>query len=103
LPEYVNQKVFEWACNEVNKKKKLDTRKTKLIKIKEDLCVQCIHIGSYDEEAKTLKLIEEFIGKNSLINDINETRRHHEIYLSDTRKTEPEKLKTILRIPVKIK
>jgi len=73
------------------------------LKANEGLCVQCMHIGSYDEEPKTLKLIEGFIEENNLMNDINEKRRHHEIYLSDPRKTKIEKLKTVLRIPVKKK
>ena len=101
LPEYVDEKVFEWACQEASKKKKIDTTKAKLLKIKEGLCVQCLHIGSFDDESKTLKQINEFIQQNGLQNDINETRRHHEIYLSDPRKTEMSKLKTVLRIPVK--
>jgi hypothetical protein len=101
LREYVDEKVFEWACVEASKKKKLDTTKVKFLKIKEGLCVQCLHIGSYDDEPKTLKQINEFIEKNGLQSDINGTRRHHEIYLSDPRKTELSNLKTILRIPVK--
>ena len=101
LPEFVDEKVFEWACKEASKKKKIDTSKAKLLKIKEGLCVQCLHIGSYDDEPKTLKLINDFIEYNGLQSDITETRRHHEIYLSDPRKTEASKLKTILRIPVK--
>ncbi|MDR2192042.1 MAG: GyrI-like domain-containing protein, partial [Endomicrobium sp.] len=73
-------------------------------KIKEGLCVQCMHIGSFDEEAKTVKLIEKYIEENGLINDlVNEKRKHHEIYLSDPRKTEKSKMKTILRIPVRKK
>ena len=101
LPEFVDEKVFEWACNEAAKKKKIDTKKAKYLKIKEGLCVQCLHIGSYDDEPKTLKLMNDFIAENGLQSDINETRRHHEIYLSDPRKTEISKLKTVLRIPVK--
>jgi len=101
LPEFVNKKVFEWACKEVQSKKNLDTGNAKLIKIKEGLCVQCMHIGSYDDEPATLKLIDTFIEENNLLHDINETRRHHEIYLSDPRKTDVSKLKTVLRIPVK--
>ena len=103
LPEYVNIKVFEWACKEGNIKKNLDTGKAQFIKIKEGLCVQCMHIGSYDDEPKTLKLIDNFIEENGLINNISETRRHHEIYLSDPRKTDVSKMKTVLRIPVKKK
>ena len=101
LPEFVDEHVFEWACREVSKKKKINTTKAKLLKINEGLCVQCMHIGSYDDEPKTLKLIHEFIVANGLQSDINETRRHHEIYLSNPRKTETSKMKTVLRIPVK--
>jgi hypothetical protein len=101
LPEFVDEKVFEWACEEVSKKKKIDTTKAKLLKIREGLCVQCMHIGSYDDEPKTLKQMNEFIEKNGLQSDINETRRHHEIYLSDPRKTEISKMKTVLRLPVR--
>ena len=101
LPEFVDERVFEWACAEVSKKKKIDTTKAKLLKINEGLCVQCLHIGSYDDEPKTLKLMNDFIEKNGMQNDINETRRHHEIYLSDPKKTEVSRLKTVLRIPVR--
>jgi hypothetical protein len=101
LPEYVTEEVFQWACNEVKNKKKVETEKAKCIKINEGLCVQCMHIGSYDEEPKTIKLMEKYIEENNLIIDINEKRKHHEIYLSDPRKTENLKLKTVLRIPVR--
>ena len=103
LPEYVNKDVFKWACEEASKKKKINTEKAYLLKITEGLCVQCMHIGSYDNEPKTLALIDDYINKNNLVNDINDKRRHHEIYLSDPRKVEPSKLKTVLRIPVKKK
>ena len=101
LPEFVDEKVFKWACEEASKKKKIDTTNAKFLKIKEGLCVQCLHNGPYDDEPKTLKLMNDFIAENGLQNDINETRRNHEIYLSDPRKTEISKLKTVLRIPVK--
>jgi len=101
LPEFVDESVFAWACEEVAKKKKMDTTKAKFLKIKEGLCVQCLHIGPFDDEPRTLKQINDFIKENGIQSDINETRRHHEIYLSDPRKTEQSKLKTVLRIPVK--
>ncbi|MDR1956680.1 MAG: GyrI-like domain-containing protein [Treponema sp.] len=101
LPEFVNKKTFEWACNEVVKKKKINTEKAKYIKIKEGLCVQCMHIGPFDEEPRTVKLMEKYMEENNLINDINKERWHHEIYLSDFRKVESSKVKTILRIPFK--
>ena len=103
LPEYVNKDVFKWACEEASKKKKINTEKAYLLKLNEGLCVQCMHIGSYDNEPKTLALIDDFINKNNLLKDINDKRKHHEIYLSDPRKTDPAKMKTVLRIPVKKK
>jgi hypothetical protein len=101
LPEYVNKDVFKWACNEAGKKKKINTEKAYLFKLNEGLCVQCMHIGSYDNEPETLALIDDYINKNNLVNDINDKRRHHEIYLLTPLKTEVAKLKTVLRIPVK--
>ena len=103
LPEFVDESLFEWACEEVSKKKKIDTTKAKFLKINEGLSVQCLHIGAYDEEPKTLELMSDFIEANGLQSDLTEARRHHEIYLSDPRKTEVSKLKTVLRIPVKKK
>jgi hypothetical protein len=103
LPEFVTKEIFEWACDEAQKKKNIETKKAKYMKIREGLCVQCMHLGSYDDEPKTIKSIGDFIEANHLINDITKTRRHHEIYLSDPRKTEKSKLKTVLRIPVKKK
>jgi hypothetical protein len=101
LPEFVDESVFVWACEEVSKKKKIDTSKATFLKTTEGLSVQCLHIGVYDDEPKTLKLLNDFIEANGLQSDLTETRRHHEIYLSDPRKTEVSKLKTVLRIPVK--
>ena len=103
LPEYINKDVFQWACEEASKKKRINTEKAYLLKLNEGLCVQCMHIGLYDNEPKTLALIDDFINKNNLLKDINDKRRHHEIYLSDPRKADPAKMKTILRIPVKEK
>ena len=101
LPEYVTKDVFTWACEEAAKKKKINTEKAHLLKFAEGLCVQCMHIGPYDDEPKTLALMDDFIKKNNLKKDINSKRRHHEIYLSDPRKADPSKTKTVLRIPVK--
>jgi len=95
LPEFVDEQVFEWACEEASKKKKIDATNAKFLKIKEGLCVQCLHIGSYNDEPKTLKLLNDFMLENNLQSDINEIRRHHEIYLSDPRKTDVSNLKTV--------
>jgi len=100
LPEFVDKNIFKWACEEVLKKKNIETKNVSFLKLKEGLCVQCMHIGSYDDEQRTLTLIEAFVEENNLTNDISEKRRHHEIYLSDPRKTAIEKLRTVIRIPV---
>ena len=65
--------------------------------------MQCLHLGPYDDEPKTVEAMHEFAVKNGFVLDINETRYHHEIYLSDPRKAKPEKLKTVIRHPIKIK
>lgn len=100
-PVFVTQAVFEWACGEVRAKKGLDTRGASLSLYTEGLCVQCLHVGPYDEEPATLKKIEAFISENGLRKDVCAERPHHEIYLGDPRRCAPEALKTILRIPVK--
>ncbi len=106
-PEFVNSVLFEKAKKSVLKKKPgLDVSKARLERFEEGCCVQCMHIGPYDKEPATLEKIEHFININDLINDIgnltseNKVRRHHEIYLSDPRKTNPATMKTILRHPV---
>lgn len=105
-PEFVTQEVFEWACTEVKNKKGLDTSKVEFTELEEGLCVQMLHKGSYDEEPKTIEAIEEYIQTNQLKNDIGSklengmVRRHHEIYLSDPRKSKIENLRTVIRIPV---
>jgi hypothetical protein len=101
LPEFVDEQIFAWACDEVTNKKNINTEKAKYIKIQEGLCVHCMHFGSFDDEPKTVAIMEKFMEENNLTNDISTTRHHHEIYLSDPRKTEISQLKTILRIPVK--
>jgi hypothetical protein len=101
-PEFVTVGVFETAKTALAKKKpNLDTSKVRLEKITEGLCVQIMHIGSYDDEPATIAVMDRFAIENGYEVDINELRRHHEIYLSDPRKTAPEKLKTILRHPIR--
>ena len=101
LPDFVNEKDFEWAVKEATRKKKMDFLKVEFLEYEEGLCVQCMHIGSYDDEPKTVKLMEEYARGNGYLIDITDTRFHHEIYLSDPRKCEPDKLKTVIRHPIK--
>lgn len=106
-PDFVSQELFETAKKAVQKKKPgLDVSKARLERFEEGHCVQCMHIGPYDKEPVTLDKIEHFINLNQLNNAIgsltpdNKIRRHHEIYLSDPRKSNPETMKTILRHPI---
>ncbi len=101
LPDFVTKEDFDWAISEAENKKKTDFSKVEFITYNEGLCVQCMHIGSYDDEPETIKLMNEFTEKNGYALDINDERYHHEIYLSDARRVAPEKLKTVIRHPIK--
>ena len=101
LPELRTQKDFEWAVETATKKKKLDCSSAELMTIDEGLCVQIMHLGSFDDEPATIALIDEYLEKNGYVNDITKTRLHHEIYLSDARRVVPEKWKTVIRHPIK--
>lgn len=104
LPDFVTEQEFEWAREEASRKKKMDFSKAELLLVEEGHCVQCLHIGSYDEEPATIEKMRLYIAEQGYVFDHQSERMHHEIYLSDPRKCAPEKLKTIIRIPiVKIK
>ncbi|GAB1432263.1 GyrI-like domain-containing protein [Spirochaetota bacterium] len=101
-PEFVTKSIFNAACDIVKKKKPLlDLSNARLVSFTEGLCVQCMHVGSFDEEPASIKKMDAFIQEQGFVNDLSETRRHHEIYLSDPRKIDESKMKTVLRIPVK--
>ena len=100
-PEFVTQDVFESTKQALNKKKPwIDLSLARLESFTEGLCAQITHIGCYDDEPTTISVLERFIIENSYVNDVSENRNHHEIYLSDPRKTVPEKLKTVIRHPI---
>ena len=101
LPDFVTKADFDWAIEEATRKKKMDFSKVEFLEIEEGLCVQCMHSGSYDDEPASIAAMDKFIADNGYENDISDTRRHHEIYLSDARKVAPEKLKTVIRHPIK--
>ena len=101
LPDFVTQKDFDWAKETVAAKKGLDCSRAELFTLEEGECVQIMHTGSYDDEPATIKLMDDFVLVNGYAPDFSATRLHHEIYLSDPRKTAPEKLKTVIRHPVK--
>ena len=101
LPDFVTKADFDWAANEATRKKKTDFSKVEFLTYQEGLCVQCMHIGSYDNEPATVELMDSYAQENGYVTDISATRYHHEIYLSDARKVAPEKLKTVIRHPIK--
>ena len=103
MPDFVTKEVFEWAIEEMTRKKKEDFSKVEFFTCDEGLCVQCMHIGPYDDEPITVEAMHEYMIKQGYELDITDKRFHHEIYISDVRKISPEKLKTVLRHPIKKK
>lgn len=101
VPEFVTEAEFEWAVAEAAQKKKTDFSKVEFLSFTEGLCVQCMHIGPYDDEPATVSQMDEYAKAQGYELDFTDERRHHEIYLSDARRCAPEKLKTVIRHPVK--
>ena len=101
LPDFVTKENFDWAKEEATQKKKTDFSKVEYLTYDEGICVQCMHVGPFDEEPRTVELMHRYIKTNGYELDITDRRRHHEIYLSDARRTSPEKLKTVIRHPVR--
>lgn len=101
LPDFVTKSDFDWAVDEVGNKKNIDCSKAEFFTYDEGLCVQCMHIGSYDDEPATVELMNEFMTKEGYSADLSDKRLHHEIYLSDARRVDPEKMKTVIRHPIK--
>ena len=102
LPDFVTREVFDWAVQEATKKKKIDCSIAEYLQVDEGLCVQCLHVGSYDDEPATVEAMDAFARERGYVIDLSQDRRHHEVYLSDARKVAPEKLKTIIRHPIKL-
>ena len=103
MPDFVTKEVFEWAIEETTRKKKEDFSKVEFFTYDEGLCVQCMHIGPYNDEPITVEAMHEYMIEQGYELDITDERFHHEVYISDVRKTSPEKLKTVLRHPIKKK
>ena len=101
LPDFVTEKDFAWAVEEAAVKKKTDFSKVEFFTYDEGLCVQCMHVGPYDDEPATVAQMHAFMESQGYALDITSQRMHHEIYLSDDRRTAPEKLKTVIRHPIK--
>lgn len=100
LPDFVSKTDFEWAVETATKKKKIDCSSAEYLTIDEGLCVQIMHLGPFDDEPKSVALMDAYIDENGYKNDISDIRLHHEIYLSDARKVAPEKWKTVIRHPI---
>lgn len=100
VPDFVEEDDVEWAKREIFRKKGFDCSSLYYMSFEEGLCSQIMHTGSYDTEPVSLDAIDRHIESNGYIKDITSNRRHHEIYLSDPRKCTPEKMKTVLRIPI---
>lgn len=101
LPDFVKKEDFDWVIAEATKKKKADFSKVEFFPYEEGLCVQCMHLGSYDEEPTTIRAMDTYAVEHDYEVDFASGRFHHEIYLSDPRKCAPEKCKTVIRHPIK--
>lgn len=101
VPDFVTRGEFEWAVEEATAKKKRDFSQVELLTIEEGLCVQCLHVGPYDDEPATVEAMRAFAEESGYVEDFSDERMHHEIYLNDARRTAPEKLKTVIRHPVR--
>ena len=101
LPDFITEENFHWAVREAAAKKQGDFSRVQFFRYKEGLCVQCMHIGCYDDEPATVEKMNTFMQENHFVPDFSETRFHHEIYLSDPRRTAIEKLRTVIRHPVR--
>lgn len=101
LPDFVTRSDLDWAVEEASGKKQKDFSKVEFLTYDEGLCVQCMHIGSYDDEPTTVALMHGYMESQGYVLDITDERLHHEIYLSDARRVLPEKLKTVIRHPIR--
>lgn len=101
LPDFVTRTDFDWAVVEAGRKKRLDCSGAEFLTVDEGLCVQILHVGPFDDEPRSVALMDEHIRQQGYENDFSATRLHHEIYLSDARKAVPEKWRTVIRHPIR--
>ena len=101
LPDFVTEDDFRWAVQTAAAKKKLDCSAAEFLTMEEGLCVQIMHTGPFDQEPETVARMDAWLAQNGYVNDFSESRWHHEIYLSDPRKTPPDRWKTVIRHPVR--
>lgn len=103
LSDFVTKEDVDWAIQEATKKKKMDSSKVDFLSVNEGLCVQCMHIGSYDDEPEMVENMHRYMEENGYVLDFSKKRMHHEIYLSDPRRCDVQKLKTVIRHPIRIR
>ena len=101
LPDFITREDFDWAVETAGQKKKLDCTSAEFLTVEEGLCVQIMHLGAFDDEPATVALMDAYLEQNGYVNDMNESRLHHEIYMSDARRVPPEKWKTVIRHPIR--
>lgn len=101
LPEFVTKEAFDWAIREATEKKQRDFSAVEFFPWEEGLCVQCMHIGPYDDEPATVTAMADYAKAQGYEENFGEGRFHHEIYLSDVRRCKPERLKTVIRHPIR--
>ena len=100
LPDFITRENFDWAVKTASEKKKIDCSKAEFLTIEEGLCVQIMHFGSFDDEPASIEKMDKYLEENGYEKDFSDTRLHHEIYLSDPRKSISDKMKTVIRHPV---
>ena len=103
LPDFVSKADFDWAVAEAEKKKKQDFSAVEFLRVDEGLCVQMMHIGPFDDEPASVALMDAYLAEKGYENDFSDVRLHHEIYLSVARRVSPEKWRTVIRHPVRIR
>ena len=101
LPDFIIRENFDWAVKTASEKKKIDCSKAEFLTIEEGLCVQIMHFGSFDDEPASLEKMDKYLAENGYEKDFSDTRLHHEIYLSDSKKSTSDKMKTVIQHPVK--
>lgn len=101
LPDFISETDFAWAVQTATERKKIDCSAAEFLTVDEGLCVQIMHLGSFDSEPATVALMDNYLKEQGFVNDLNEQRLHHEIYMSDARRVVPEKWKTVIRHPIK--
>lgn len=101
LPDFVTRADFDWAIQEATQKKHQDFTKVEWLTYDEGTCVQCLHVGSYDNEPQSVEKMHQFMQDQGYVLDIKNPRYHHEIYLSDPRRCDVTKLRTVIRHPIK--